>query len=174
MNTLHHLRERRQRGVASVEFALVCGVFLLIVFGIFELARLMYVHNTLQEVTRRAAREMTVRWIDQVDEVRAIALFGGASLPGGAEVTAESIRIEFLNPEGTAVTLFPEDASDNLSACGDAERVASCIYSVRVSIDGDSDILYSPMISLFSVVFDGLVLPSSSVTMHAESMGFET
>ena len=45
----------RQRGVAAVEFALVVIIFLTLLFGIIELARSMYVFNTLKEVTRRAA-----------------------------------------------------------------------------------------------------------------------
>ncbi len=65
--------------------------------------------------------------------------------------------------------MFPSDPSDNLSACGDATRTASCIYSVRVSIN---PINYSPMLSLFSIL--NIAMPGSSVTMHAESMGFES
>lgn len=173
MKTSYSPLPQRRRGVATVEFAVVCLVFLTFLFGVFELARLMYVHNTLQEVTRRAAREMTVRWITEVDTVRQIALFGSTTLPGGPEVTAESIKIEFLAADGSPVTLFPEDPSDNLSACGDAARTASCIYAVRVSIDGDAPLMYTPLLSIFSM-FGTIELPSSSVTMHAESMGFET
>ena len=98
-----------------------------------------------------------------------MALFGGTALPAGAEITSSSINIEYLAADGSAVTAFPSDPGDNLSACGDAARTASCIYSVRVSIN---TVNYIPMLSLFS--FLNLTLPSSSVTMHAESMGFET
>ena len=169
MNSLPILPRRRQRGVATVEFAVVCIVFLTLLFGALEFARLLYVYNSLQEVTRRAAREMTVRWIDDEATARQLALFGAAALPAGREITAASIRIEYLAADGSAVTAFPSDPGDNLSACGDAARTASCIYSVRVSI---GSVQYTPMISLFS--FLNLTLPSSSVTMHAESMGFDT
>ena len=168
MNTpTTHLR--RARGVATVEFALVCMIFFTLIFGTLEFARMLYVYNTLQEVTRRAAREMTVRWIDQEAAVKTLALFGEATLPAGAEITASSINIEYLNANGNVVTSFPSNPGDNLSACGDAARTANCIYSVRVSINAGN---YIPMLSIFS--FLGLALPSSSVTMHAESMGFET
>lgn len=159
----------RRRGVATVEFALVCMIFFTLVFGALEFARLMFVYNSIQEVTRRAAREMTVRWIDEEATVKTLALFGGTALPAGAEVTASSINIEYLSADGSVVTTFPSSPSDNLSACGDAGRTASCIYSVRVSIN---NIQYAPMVTLFS--FLNLTLPNSSVTMHAESMGFET
>lgn len=166
-------RLRRARGIATVEFAMVSVIFFLLIFAAFEFARMLYVFNTLQEVTRRAAREMTVRWIDDEAAAKNLALFGGAALPGGAEVTASNIVIEYLAADGSAVTSFPSSPGDNLSACGDAARVASCIYSVRVSI---SNVSYVPMTSLFNflnMTID-LTLPSSSVTMHAESMGFET
>lgn len=160
---------RRARGIAIVEFALVCMIFFTLVFGALEFARLMFVLNSVQEVTRRAAREMTVRWIDDEATVRTMALFGAAALPAGAEVTAASINIEYLAANGNVVTVFPTSPGDNLSACGDALRTASCIYSVRVSIN---NIQYVPMVALFSAM--NWTLPSSSVTMHAESMGFET
>lgn len=160
---------RRARGIATVEFALVCMIFFTLVFGALEFARMMYVHNSIQEVTRRAAREMTVRWIDEEAAVKTMALFGGTVLPAGAEITTSSINIEYLSADGSVVTVFPSSPGDNLSACGDALRTASCIYSVRVSI---TSIRYAPMVTLFS--FLNWTLPSSSVTMHAESMGFET
>jgi hypothetical protein len=159
---------RRARGIATVEFALVCMVFFTLLFGALEFARLLYVYNSLQEVTRRAAREMTVRWIDDEAAVKTLALFGRTSLPAGAEITTSSINIEYLAADGSVVTAFPSDPGDNLSACGDVARSASCIVSVRVSIN---NIRYTPMLSLFS--FLNLNLPASSVTMHAESMGFE-
>lgn len=49
-------RARKATGVFAVELAIVVLVFFTIIFGVVELARLMYVFNTLQEVTRRAAR----------------------------------------------------------------------------------------------------------------------
>lgn len=159
----------RQHGVAAVEFAIVCLLFFTILFAMLEFGRMLYVYNTMQEVTRRGARAAVVRWIDQTDAIKSIALFGGASIPAGAEVTAANITIEYLNKAGDPAAPLPIDPGDNLSACGDSTRTASCIYSVRVSIDGVS---YSPMVSLFS--FLGIALPPSVVTMHAESLGFET
>jgi Flp pilus assembly protein TadG len=160
---------RRSRGVAAIEFALVAMLFFTLLFSIIEFARLMYVYNSLQEVTRRAAREATVRWIDETDEIKTLALFGGTALPAGAEITKASITIEYLKADGTAVTVFPTDPGDNLSACGDVLRVDNCIYSVRVSI---GTVVYTPMISLFTGVLGAVQLPKSTVTMHAESMGF--
>lgn len=171
MRTSHPSPNNRQQGAAAVEFAIVCLLFFTILFAILEFGRMLYVYNTMQEVTRRGARAAVVRWVDQTAAITSIALFGGASIPAGAEVTAANINIAYLNKAGDVVAEvaeLPVDPGDNLSACGDALRTDDCIYSVRVSIDG---VAYSPMVSLFS--FLNIALPPSAVTMHAESLGFE-
>ncbi|WP_307164885.1 TadE family protein [Massilia sp. WF1] len=43
-----------QNGTAAVEFAILALLFFTLVFGIIEVSRLLFVYNTLQEVTRRA------------------------------------------------------------------------------------------------------------------------
>ena len=160
---------RRARGAASVEFALVSLIFITLLFAVFEYARLLYVLNSVQEVTRRAAREACVRWTDDGTAIKQLALFGESALPAGAEVTSANIQIDYLQANGNAIGTPPDDPADNLSACGDALRANSCIDSVRVTITG---VTYVPLISLFG--FLNVTLPESQVTMHAESMGFET
>ena len=168
MRNSYSLSNDRQRGAAAVEFAIVCLLFFTILFAILEFGRMMYVYNTMQEVTRRAARAAVVRWVNQGDAIKSIAFFGGTAIPAGAEVTSTSMTIEYLNQAGGISSPQPVSPGDNLSACGDALRTAECIYSVRVSITGVS---YSPMVSLFS--FLNVNLPPAVVTMHAESLGFE-
>ncbi|ABE44469.1 TadE/TadG family type IV pilus assembly protein [Polaromonas sp. JS666] len=164
----HRSPFKRQGGVAAVEFAIISLLFFTILFAILEFGRMLYVYNTMQEVTRRAAREAVVRWTNQESAVKSLALFGGTSLPAGAEVTSGNISISYLTKSGAAVNPPPLSPGDNISACGDADRAPiSCIYSVRVSIE---NVTYSPMVSLFS--FLNIGLPTSVVTMHAESMGF--
>ena len=131
---------------------------------------MMYVYNTMQEVTRSGAREAVVRWVNQGATIKSIAFFGGAAIPAGAEVTTANMTIEYLNEAGAVIAQsdLPLDPGANLAACGNITLVAICIFSVRVSITGVS---YSPMVSLFS--FLGVNLPPSTVTMQAESLGFE-
>ena len=166
--------QRKQVGVAAVEFSLVCLLFFTLLFSILEFGRMLFVFNTMQEVTRSAAREATVSWIDQVAIVKQKSLFGGGAIPAGAEVAAANIRIEYLDKTGVVITAFPSDPGDNLSACNDTTRVQSCIVSVRVSIvdtaDSNQGVYYAPMVTLFS--FLRIRLPVSTVTIHAESLGF--
>ena len=49
-------RAGRQQGAAAVEFALVALLFFTLLFGILEFGRMLYLYNTVQEVSRRAAR----------------------------------------------------------------------------------------------------------------------
>lgn len=160
----------KQRGAAAVEFALICLLFFTILFAILEFGRMMYVYNTMQEVTRRGAREAVVRWVSDEEAIKSIAFFGGTAIPAGVEVTDANMNIDYLNKAGNVIPEEnrPDDPGANLSACGDPDFVDVCIYSVRVSITGVS---YSPMVSLFS--FLNVNLPPATVTMHAESLGFE-
>ena len=48
------------RGVAAVEFALLSSAFFMLLFGVFELARLMYLWNAAAEATRLGARTAAV------------------------------------------------------------------------------------------------------------------
>jgi len=50
----------RQRGAAAVEFALVSLVFFTMLFGAFEMGRLMFYWNTAAEITRLGARMAVV------------------------------------------------------------------------------------------------------------------
>lgn len=48
--------QRRSRGQSLVEFALVIPIFLLIVFALIDMGRLVYINNALAEGAREGAR----------------------------------------------------------------------------------------------------------------------
>lgn len=158
---------QRQCGAAIVEFALICMLFFTLVLGIVELGRMLYLYNTMQEVTRRGAREAVVRWVSDTSTIKTIALFGNSKLPAAPEVTTSNITIKYLNTAGNEVTNTPLDAGDNMSACNDALRTNDCIYSVSVSLD---NVTFVPLVSLFGVLNVGM--PTTKVVMYAESLGF--
>lgn len=58
--TLSHRAGPLQRGAAAVEFALVASAFFMLLFGVVELARLMYLWNAAAEATRLGARTAAV------------------------------------------------------------------------------------------------------------------
>jgi hypothetical protein len=158
----------QQYGVAVVEFAIIAMLLFTLLFGIIEFGRMFYMFNSVQEVTRRAAREAVVRWIDTAsqDAAKNLALFGGASLPAGAEITSANITIRYLKDNYGEVTKFPSDGEDNILACLYPNELVDCIAFVQVSITGAT---YQPMVGLFP--FLEISIPPSTVTMPAESMG---
>lgn len=181
-----HIRFK-QSGAAAVEFALVAIVFFFVWLGIMELGRIMYVWNTVQEVTRHAAREAVVRnfAVGEVGLIQREAIFQGGSsgtayLPAGVEISNLRVKITYLQADGaTEVSPYPLDPADNISACADVERVASCISFVRAEIcdqtgGGCNAVPYMPMVSLFGNLGINFAvnIPVSAVVMPAESLGF--
>ena len=176
---------RTQRGATAVEFALVALMFLTVVLGILEFGRLFYVNATVQEVTRRAAREQVVRWVTAANAVKRGAVFGPTSgsgtvsLPAGSEVTNDTVVITFhhslsdaMSGSG-AITPTGADPVENVNQCLAAST--SCIRFVRAVLqtsnsNGDvQPVRYEPMVGLFS--FLDVPLPGATVVMPAESLG---
>ena len=169
-----------QRGVAAVEFALVAIPFFLLLLGVIEFGRLMYVWTTVQEVTRSAARQLVVTDFKNATAISAIkysAVFrlSTGSLPAAPEITDDSIKIRYLNINGDVATPLPAGPSANISAC--LANAVNCIRFVEVCISTDSacsssgGIPFSPLISFFSAL-SALKIPLSTVRMPAESLGF--
>lgn len=173
---------RRHCGAAAVEFALVLVfAFLPLLLGILEFGRLFYVVNTMQEVTRRAAREQVVRWVSQAPAIQRDAIFrsgssGTVTLPGGHEVTNTNVDLRFYGSYADAVAgsnaiTYAGSATpaDNLAACLHGDD--NCIRYVTAMLrTADGRVLYSPMIVFFADLFD-VPLPSSTVIMPAEALG---
>jgi len=176
----------RQRGVSTIEFAFIAILLFVMLFAIIEFGRLFYVFNTVQEVTRRAAREAVVRWTDSASQgdARTIALFEGANMPGYADISTATISIDYLTDNGDTLKKSPTDPADNISACVNPTGKSDCIAFVRVSISG---VAYTPLFGFFSGVQIPLLpftnapslsvdlsvpVPESTVTMPAESMGY--
>ncbi|MDI1243906.1 MAG: TadE/TadG family type IV pilus assembly protein [Rhodoferax sp.] len=178
-----------QRGVAAVEFALVAIPFFLLLFGAMELGRLLYLWNTVQEVTRHAARQAVVTNFKDPTALAAIkqsAVFrvNAGTLPAAPEISDSNVVIRYLNGAGAVASPMPTDPNDNIAACLDSERVAACIRFVEVCLSTGSTcspkelIPFQPMIGLFSTSganstdFSGIRIPLSTVRMPAESLGY--
>lgn len=188
MNT-RPFRRAKQRGAAAVEVAILALIFFMLVFGIIEVARLMYMFNTLQESTRRAAT--AAAFVSHRDgaalaRIRQAAVFRDApgGLAFGAPITDRNIRIDYLalvRSSGPAPVLTPiPDAS--LPACPLANRrlcmndpnAGSCIRFVRVRVcadDGDSACNPVPYQSVAPLVAFPLKLPTATTISLVESLG---
>jgi hypothetical protein len=116
-----------QDGVAAIEFALVVSAFLILMFGIMELARVMYMFNTLADVTRstaRAAANISFNDQTQLDLARKRAVFDEANgvLPFGAPITYQNIRIEYLYLPSKSYELLPIPAG-SMPSCPARNRL---------------------------------------------------
>lgn len=182
---------RRQRGVAAVEFALLVGVFLSFLVGVMELSRAMFVYQTLQEVTRRAASaaaQADFSDTNRLDRIRQYAVLRSTpgELPLGAPVTDLHVRIEYLallrDPAGRltmspiAREALPASPALNRQACNLNPNSPSCIRFVQAQIcNPDSAatcdrVPYQLLLPLLS--FD-LYLPRATTISVAESLGYE-
>jgi len=97
---------RTQRGTTTVEFAIVASVALLVLFGVIEVGRAVFVLNSLGEATRRSARMAAVCPIND-RAIREVALF---NVPGGGDgsrvvggLTPEHVAVEYLDGNGNAI-----------------------------------------------------------------------
>lgn len=177
-----------QRGVAAVEFALIAIPFFLLLFGAMEFGRLLFLWNTAQEVTRNAARQAVVSSFDNASilAIKRAAVFrvSAGTLPAAPEISDTRVVIRYLNATGGVASPMPIDSGDNIAACVDPERVASCIRYVEVCLSTgttcspNESIPFQPMIGLFSTNganatdLSGIRIPLSTVRMPAESLGF--
>jgi hypothetical protein len=185
-----HAPRCRQDGVAAVEFALVAVAFFLIVCGIIELARAVYMINTLAEVTRSAAREaanIDFRQAAAIDGARKRALFDDANgrLPFGEPVTYQNVRVEYmyLGPKGGGQELqliptgsMPSCPAKNRVNCMADPNSPSCIRAVQVRICKETSGTCTPIPyqSLISVIQMPLTLPTSVTIVTAETLGYKT
>jgi hypothetical protein len=178
-----------QRGAAALEFSLVAILFFTLVFGIIELARAMYIFNTVQEVTRRAAAmAVNTDFSDSaaMDGVRQQAIFRESSgkLMLADPITDKHVRIDYMSiaRNGTALTMtpiapgaLPSSPAQNRLICATNPYDASCIRLVRVRVcqpDEGAACDRVPYQSIVSLIALPIMVPSAPTIRPAETLGF--
>lgn len=169
--------------MAAVEFALVAILFFLFVFGILEVARVMYVYNTLQESTRRAAAAAANVYPTDTAAIARLkedAVF--RTSPGqlilGAPVSDSHVRIDYLAYDLSVIptSALPSCASDNQLICMANPHSASCIHFVEVRICDPSDTsACNPVQSqgMFPLVSLPVSLPTAPTIVPVETLGYK-
>ncbi|MGZ3412222.1 MAG: TadE family protein, partial [Xanthobacteraceae bacterium] len=166
-----HAMKRRpnphEAGVAAVEFAFGAMIFFLLVFGVIEVSRLLFVYNTLQEVTRRAAAGAArVFPSDAVGmaKVRQDAVLRNS--PGelllGFPVSDQHVRIDYLalTRDNTGklslskidITALPASAAQNRTICMGNPNAAKCVRFVRASICDTANVATCQQVKAKSLV----------------------
>ena len=92
----------RQKGIYTVEFAIVGAALFIIVFGAIEVARAMFAYNTIAEATRRGARVAAVCSAADVATAKRAAVFSIAGADGSDAspilngLTVSNVNVEYL------------------------------------------------------------------------------
>ncbi|MGX4640109.1 TadE/TadG family type IV pilus assembly protein [Massilia sp. SYSU DXS3249] len=181
-------KRRTQRGVAAVEFSLVAILLFTLIFGIIEVARAMYICNTLQEVTRRAAAlAATTDFSNALDmqEVRETAIFrtSPGTLAFAQPISDAHINIDYMRIRQNGTTLTMERISEASLPASPAENIVNCtanpygercirLVRVRVCQEGRGEtctrVDYQSLVSLVPLPFG---LPRSTTIANAETLG---
>jgi Flp pilus assembly protein TadG len=97
------LKRSNQRGQAAIEGALVLMVLLATVIAILDFGQMMFLHQTLTERARAAARHAGLH-PDQTDQARNLVLYGSTTAPVGAPagfwgLTPAQVNIARINQD---------------------------------------------------------------------------
>lgn len=144
---------KRQRGVTTVEFAIVGLLAMVLLFGVIEISYALFLWNSLTEAARRGARVAAVCPVNHPAVAR-VAIFGQPTgtnttspvLPG---LSTANVQVTYLEQDGTTATT---DYSN--------------IYYVRVAITGYQ---YTLLIPTFLLT---LTAPPFTTTLPSESLGY--
>ncbi|GGB88692.1 hypothetical protein GCM10011352_13390 [Marinobacterium zhoushanense] len=149
-----NVSKQRQRGVTTVEFALVGSVLFIVLFGLIEFGRLLFTWNVLDEATRRAARVAVVCPVTAAGQqfAREVGAFGGTILP---DFTEANILLSYLQEDGVT----PATGTENT-------------FYVRSAI---TDYTHQMLIPFFDITLDAdafeTTLPAESLGVHPVAAG---
>jgi len=150
----------RQRGTTSVEFAIVGAVALLVMLGVMEMSRMIFVVNALGESTRRGARMAAVCPVNdpQIAQTAVFNAAGGTDSPLIRNLTTANIQLAYLDELGTPIPI----------AGTPTPTVFASIKYVRVQIvNFNHDFILPIPIGPFA-------MPAQPVTLPSESLGIAT
>lgn len=177
-----------QRGAAAVEFALLAIVFFSLVFGILEVARIIYLFNILPEVTRRAGIIAANSNFDDdtLEAIQSQALFSdrNGNLIFGAPITSAHVKINYLSISRDSntgaitkepITTRPSSPMENYANCVASPYNPNCIRLIQVRIcqpSAGNDCTPVPYQMQFPLIdMSGLVLPRSETIVPASTLG---
>jgi Flp pilus assembly protein TadG len=136
---------KKMRGMVMVEFAIVGGVLLVVIFGCLEFGRATYTLAALSEGTRRAARLAAVCPINDSKIAPAVNFAG---LVGFNNAT--NVNLKYLDVNGAPLAGVP---------------AVNLVYYVQVGVTGYNIPLIIPGMNVT------ITSPPFTATLPAESLG---
>ena len=147
------LRRRDRRGQGLVEFALVFPVFLLIMFGLFDVGRAVFAFNEITNAAREGARLAIVNQdLSDIDE-RMQGQMSGAELTGSCVFFLEAAEPPF--PTCNEGADAPSDPGDPAVECPPTPDVG-CIAHVEAWTE------FRPITPLISNFLGPMMLTANS------------
>lgn len=175
---------RRAGGALTVELALCMFIFLAMMLGTMEVARALFVVNTVQEVTRQAARAAAVTDFSLAENIAALkrrALFrdNDGPLVLMPNLGPAQLRIEYLRANGDVIPVasMPSCPLVNLRNCTQDPSGQSCIRFVRARICAEADGACTrlPLQTMTKLMDDwaelSMTVPVAATLVKAESLG---
>ena len=99
------MTNHRQRGTTTVEFAFIGAAMLMVLFGVIEIGRTIFVMNALSEATRRSARVATVCPVND-PSIAQVGLFNAPGNTGNrilGDMTTANIAVQYLDADGGVI-----------------------------------------------------------------------
>ena len=145
----------KQKGMTTVEFAIIGMLFFIILFGIVEVGRALFVWNGLADITRRAARIGAVCPPNDTSVIRT-AIYNAAGNAGTSSLISgldpSDVTIRYLD---STLAIQPNPATTGFSG----------VKYVQASISGYT---HQMLIPTFNI---NLTPPTFTTTVPAESLG---
>ena len=98
------MMRRFEQGITTVEFAIIGLLLMIVVFGVIEFGRALFVMNMLTEASRRGARMAAVCPVGD-PKAASVAVFGngGGSSSVVAALTTANVQIQYLDVNGVPI-----------------------------------------------------------------------
>lgn len=162
--------KRRTRGQSLVEFALVLPIFFVMLFGLLDMGRYVYMNSTLSQAAREAARVGSVEafWIGRTD--------ANCNQPGGPVCPANlaAFRADVLAAANRMVAPFGSITDANLfTSCDDASAATptgqwtsqTCgVNAVGARVSVRVVLVFNPITPVVSQIYSSIA-SSGSATM---------
>jgi Flp pilus assembly protein TadG len=142
------VKGRFDKGITTVEFAIIGLLMMILVFGVIEFGRALFVMNMLTEATRRGARLAAVCPVGDPAPANSAAFANGPVVAG---LTPANVQVQYLDVNGAPIA----NPGGNFGA----------IRYVSVSIIGFTQQLFIPSFAL-SIPMSGF-----TTTLPRESLG---
>jgi len=147
------MTKHRQRGLTTVEFAIVATLLFIIIFTVIEFGRTWYISNALVEATRRGARVAAVCPVgDSKPAEVALLLNDGGVSTISPDLTTSNIVVSYLDMNGAPIA----NPTSNYSA----------IRYVQVQVVDFTHQLLIPFIS------PSVTMPAYTAVLPIESLGY--